>query len=101
MDRIAHMHQSEILMEKQIFTIINKLGLHARAAALFVQTASKFESEVIVSKDGEEVSGKSIMGILMLAAAQGSEIEVQISGRDAAVAMEALGQLIKNGFGEL
>ena len=95
------MHQSEILMEKQIFTIINKLGLHARAAALFVQTASKFESEVTVSKDGEEVSGKSIMGILMLAAAQGSEIEVQISGRDADVAMEALGQLINNGFGEL
>jgi phosphocarrier protein len=54
-----------------------------------------------VSKDGEEVSGKSIMGILMLAAAQGTEIEVAISGRDADVAMEALGQLIENGFGEL
>ena len=95
------MHQPETLMGKQFFTIVNKLGLHARAAALFVQTASKFEAEVIVAKDGEEVSGKSIMGILMLAAAQGSQIEVTTSGRDADVAMEALGQLIMNGFGEL
>ncbi|ABA89171.2 phosphocarrier protein HPr [Syntrophotalea carbinolica DSM 2380] len=88
-------------MEKKRFTIINKLGLHARAAALFVQTASKFTSEVTVSKDGEEVSGKSIMGILMLAAAQGSHIELAISGQDAQHAMEALGELIDNGFGEL
>lgn len=88
-------------MEKKRFTIINKLGLHARAAALFVQTASKFTSEVTVSKDGEEVSGKSIMGILMLAAAQGSHIEVAISGQDAQRAMEVLGELIDNGFGEL
>lgn len=95
------MHQSEILMEKQCFTIINKLGLHARAAALFVQTATKYESEVVVSKDGEEVSGKSIMGLLMLAAAPGTQIEVAISGPDADIAMETLGQLIKNGFGEL
>lgn len=88
-------------MEKKRFTIINKLGLHARAAALFVQTASKFTSEVTISKDGEEVSGKSIMGILMLAAAQGSRIEVAISGQDAQRAMEVLGELIDNGFGEL
>lgn len=88
-------------MGKKHFTIINKLGLHARAAALFVQTASKFEAEVMVSKDGEEVSGKSIMGILMLAAAQGSEIEIITSGRDAEQAMAALGQLVEDGFGEL
>lgn len=95
------MQQCETVVEKRHFTIVNKLGLHARAAALFVQTAGKFEAEVVVSKDGEEVSGKSIMGILMLAAAQGTQIEVAVSGADAVQAMEALGQLIENGFGEL
>jgi phosphocarrier protein len=88
-------------MEKRNFTIINKLGLHARAAALFVQMAGKYEADVSVARDGEEVNGKSIMGILMLAAAQGTQIEVTTSGPDAAQAMEALGQLIQNGFGEL
>jgi phosphocarrier protein len=94
------MRQCGILMEKQSFIIVNKLGLHARAAALFVKTAARFEAEVTVSKDGEEVSGKSIMGILMLAAAQGTHIEVTTSGPDACQAMESLGQLIQDGFGE-
>ncbi len=87
-------------MEKKSFTIINRLGLHARAAAQLVQTASQFSSEVVIAKEGDEVNGKSIMGILMLAAAQGSEIMVQVTGDDAVQAIEAIGKLIEDGFGE-
>lgn len=87
-------------MEKRCFTIKNRLGLHARAAAQLVQTASQFGSEVVIGKDGEEVNGKSIMGILMLAAAQGTEIVVQVTGDDADLAIEAIGKLIEDGFGE-
>ena len=84
----------------QTFTIKNKLGLHARAAALFVQLSNKFTSEILVEKNGQEVNGKSIMGILILAATQGSKITVRADGEDAKAAMEALGGLIDNGFGE-
>ncbi|MCC6503108.1 MAG: HPr family phosphocarrier protein [Deltaproteobacteria bacterium] len=84
----------------QTFTIRNKLGLHARAAALFVQLSNKFSSEIMVEKNGQEVNGKSIMGILILAATQGSKITVRADGEDARAAMEALGALIDNGFGE-
>ncbi len=84
----------------QTFTIRNKLGLHARAAALFVQLSNKFSSEIMVEKNGQEVNGKSIMGILILAATQGSKITVRADGEDAKAAMEALGGLIDNGFGE-
>lgn len=87
-------------MEKKCFTIINRLGLHARAAAQLVQTANQFCSEVVIVKEGEEVNGKSIMGILMLAAAQGAEILVQVTGDDADRAIEAIGKLIEDGFGE-
>lgn len=87
-------------MDKREFTIKNRLGLHARAAAQLVQTANRFRSEVKVEKDGLEVNGKSIMGILMLAAPQGSRISVTIAGADAEQAMTAIGQLIDNGFGE-
>lgn len=87
-------------MEKKCFTIINRLGLHARAAAQLVQTTSQFCSEVVIGKDGEEVNGKSIMGILMLAAPQGAQIEVSVTGKDAAQAIEAIGKLIEDGFGE-
>jgi len=83
------------------FKIKNKLGLHARAAALFVQAASRYDSEIFVAKNGQEVNGKSIMGILILAAAQGSEINVKVDGSDADTALSALGELIDNGFGEL
>ncbi|MBI5886399.1 MAG: HPr family phosphocarrier protein [Deltaproteobacteria bacterium] len=82
------------------FKIRNKLGLHARAAALFVQAASRFDSEIFVAKNGQEVNGKSIMGILILAAAQGSEIVVKADGSDADGALSALGNLIDDGFGE-
>ena len=84
----------------QTFTIKNKLGLHARAAALFVQLSNKFDSEILVEKSGQEVNGKSIMGILILAATQGSKITVKADGQDAAVAIEELGKLIDAGFGE-
>ncbi len=90
-------------MEEQVvetFTIINKLGLHARAASHFVQVASKFESEVFVTKNDQEVNGKSIMGILILAAPKGAEILVKAVGPDAMAAVAALGELINSRFGE-
>lgn len=80
--------------------IINKLGLHARAAAKLVTLASKFEADVTIRKDGREVSGKSIMGVLMLAAARGSEITLIVSGSDAEQALDELTQLIEERFGE-
>ncbi len=85
---------------ERTFEIVNALGLHARAAALFVQTAQKFRSHVEVEKDGVSVNGKSIMGLLMLAAARGSRITVRAEGKDAAQAVEELGELIRNGFWE-
>lgn len=82
------------------FMIKNKLGLHARAASLFVQVASKFVSDIYVAKKDQEVNGKSIMGILILAAPKGSEITVKAVGEDAEKAVDALGELIENRFGE-
>lgn len=82
------------------FTIINRLGLHARAAAQLVQTANRFSSEVLVEKDGIEVNGKSIMGILLLAAPKGTEISLTVAGSDETDAMGALANLIEDGFGE-
>lgn len=87
-------------MLEQEFTIINKLGLHARASALFVKTAMPFVSEIKVARDDVEINGKSIMGIMMLAAAKGSKVRLRIEGNDEAEAMAALGELVKNGFGE-
>jgi phosphocarrier protein len=87
-------------MLEQKFTIINKLGLHARASALFVKTASQFKADVKVNREGVEVNGKSIMGIMMLAAAKGSVITLKIEGGDGEEALRVLGDLISNGFGE-
>ena len=87
-------------MEQKEFTIVNRLGLHARAAAQLVQTANRFRSEISVEKEGAEVNGKSIMGILMLAAPMGTKITVSASGEDAAEALETIGRLIDDGFGE-
>lgn len=87
-------------MLEQEFTIVNKLGLHARASALFVKTAGRFASEIRIEREGIEVNGKSIMGIMMLAAAKGSVIRVRTEGSDEGEALETLGDLIKNGFGE-
>ena len=82
------------------FVIQNRLGLHARAAALFVQTVTTLDAEVFVTKDGETVNGKSIMGLMMLAAGLGSSIEVEARGREAAEALRAVGALIKDKFRE-
>lgn len=87
-------------LECRTFVIVNALGLHARAAAQLVQTANRFRSEIHVEKDGMSVNGKSIMGVLTLAAAKGSSITVSCEGEDAVVAMEALAKVIENGFGE-
>jgi phosphocarrier protein HPr len=86
-------------VEKTV-TIVNRLGLHARAAAKLVTLAAKYQSEVRVRKDGREVSGKSIMGVMMLAAAQGSYITLVAEGPDAAEALDALAALIANKFDE-
>lgn len=82
------------------FLIVNKLGLHARASALFVKTASRFNSEVKLAREGVEVNGKSIMGIMMLAASKGSTVLLTVAGGDEAEAFQTLGELIANGFGE-
>ncbi|MCI0480857.1 MAG: HPr family phosphocarrier protein [Candidatus Dadabacteria bacterium] len=82
------------------FEIINKLGLHARAAVLFIKAANAFQSQITVVKDGVEVNGKSIMGILMLGATQGSAITVTAQGPDAKKAVMELGKLIASKFGE-
>ena len=81
-------------------TIINKLGLHARAASKLVALASKFESQIILDKDGQEADAKSIMALLMLAASQGTSLTVRITGRDATDALEQLEALINDRFGE-
>ncbi len=81
-------------------TIVNKLGLHQRPAAAFVRIASKFEAEVVVEKDGEEVNGKSILGMLTLAASCGETIKITTRGRDADEAMKALEELVASKFGE-
>lgn len=80
--------------------IQNRLGLHARAAVLLVQTASKFDAEVLISKDGQTVSGRSIMGVMTLAATQGSTIELTAKGPQAAEALEAIRVLIAAKFNE-
>ncbi len=81
--------------------IVNPKGLHARAAAKFAKLCGTFASEVTVSKDGTTVSGRSIMGLMMLAAALGTEIEIGVRGADAEAAMAALGALVSAGFGEI
>lgn len=87
------------LVEKNC-TVTNKMGLHARPAALIVQTANKFACDVTLLKDGQQVNGKSIMGVLMLAAAKGSTIAVRTEGEQAQECAAALEQLFASGFNE-
>lgn len=87
-------------MLKKKVTIINKLGLHARAAAKFVATAGRFAAKIEVSKNGRTVNGKSIMGVMMLAASQGTELELSAEGDDEQEAIVNLEQLIQDRFGE-
>lgn len=87
-------------MIKTKITIINKLGLHARASAKFVSATSRFQSSIDVSKDTQTVNGKSIMGVMMLAASKGSELTLQIEGPDEVELEKAVVDLINNRFGE-
>ncbi len=87
------------MVTKEI-TIINKLGIHARPAAQFVKAASKFASDILVEKDGEEVDGKSIMGLMMLAVGHGSKITVSVTGPDEVEALATLESLIERKFEE-
>ena len=96
----AGVRKETTLMLVNEFTIVNKLGLHARASALLVKTASRFKSDIRIEREDIEVNGKSIMGIMMLAAAKGTTIQVKIGGEDEVEAMQTLGDLIRDGFGE-
>ncbi|MCK4946771.1 MAG: HPr family phosphocarrier protein [Candidatus Aureabacteria bacterium] len=91
--------ENTLKIEKEI-EIKNELGLHARPAAMFVQAANRFNAKVHVMKDGETINGKSIMGVMMLAAAKGTKIKVIAEGEDAQKAIDELGQLFINKFGE-
>jgi phosphocarrier protein len=86
--------------QERTFVIVNQLGLHARAAAVLVQTANRYRAEIYVEKDGSRVNGKSIMGVLTLAAARGTTIRVYTEGDDAEGAMAAMAKIIEGGFGE-
>ncbi len=91
---------TEVLTLERTVEIVNRMGLHARPAAEFVKLAGRFKAEVLVEKDGLEVNGKSIMGVLMLAAEHGSRLRIQASGSDAEQAVEALSDLVNRGFEE-
>jgi phosphocarrier protein HPr len=80
--------------------VLNKLGIHARPAAMFVRTASRFTCDIIVEKDGEKVNGKSIMGLMMLAAGPGSKLTISAEGHDASQALAELETLFKQKFDE-
>jgi phosphocarrier protein len=80
--------------------IVNRLGLHARAAVLVVQAATRFDATVSVTKDGQTVDGRSIMGVAMLAAEQGSRIDVETAGPQARAALDAIAELVANKFNE-
>ena len=86
-------------VEKEI-TIVNRLGLHARPAAMFVRVASRHRCEIWVAKEDEEINGKSIMGLMMLAAGQGSKLTIRCEGADADKVMEELEELIQKKFNE-
>jgi phosphocarrier protein len=86
--------------ERATLEIKNRLGLHARAAALLVQTASRYDAEITIAKDGEVVNGRSIMGVMMLAAEQGSRIDVAARGPQAREALDAITALVDARFNE-
>lgn len=95
--------KTEIAGDRQLrraFTVSNKLGIHARPAALFVKTASKFSSDILVENGQDQVNGKSIMGLMMLAAGLGARIEVLATGADAEKALDAIEELFARKFNE-
>ncbi len=87
-------------MQRQVVLIVNKLGLHARAAAKFVTLAQTFAAEINVHSNGRSVNGKSIMGMMMLAAAKGANIELEVDGPDEIDALQQLASLVANRFDE-
>ncbi|MDE2039109.1 MAG: HPr family phosphocarrier protein [Elusimicrobia bacterium] len=87
------------MVEKE-FVVPNRLGLHARPAALFVNEAARFRSTITVNKDGLEINGKSVMGLMLLAAEHGSRLKVKADGEDEVAAMEALGAIFARKFDE-
>ena len=87
-------------MTSRTVTVVNQLGMHARAAAKFVHLAGRFRSRVIVARQGREMDGKSIMGLLLLAAARGTAITIAADGDDEHAAISALAELVETGFGE-
>jgi|SRR5438270_5806129 len=99
LSRRANRAMSSRKIEKEI-SIVNRLGLHARPAAMFVRIATRYRSEIWVAKEGEKVNGKSIMGLMMLAAGQGSKLRIRCEGPDADQAIEELEQLINARFNE-
>ncbi len=84
----------------RVFTIINELGIHARSAAMIVDVSSRYKSKMYLEKNGSEVNAKSILGILTLGCPKGSQVIVRAEGSDAEEAVQALGKLIDNKFGE-
>ena len=88
-------------MVQESVKVSNRLGMHARPAAMFVSHASKFKSEVFIQKQGLKVNGKSIMGVMMLAAEMGSELIISAEGEDEKEAVRELVELVKSGFGDL
>jgi phosphocarrier protein HPr len=85
---------------EKTFTVVNSLGLHARPAAMIVQTANRFRSEILFEKEGLQINAKSIMGVLTLAAGKGSTVMVTCEGEDAPAALAALAKVFESGFGE-
>lgn len=95
-----NLHNRNIMSISRNIEIVNKLGLHARAAAQLVQLASSFSSHIEIEKDARRVNGKSIMGVMMLAAGKGSEITLHVDGEDEQESMDKLEALISNRFNE-
>ncbi len=87
-------------MQDRTVTIVNKLGLHARAAAKFVTLASSFASDIKLARNGQQVNGKSIMGVMMLAASRGCEVTISADGNDETKAIDSLSELVVQRFGE-
>jgi phosphocarrier protein len=91
---------SELMVQREV-EIVNRAGMHARPAAEFVKIAGRFAADIRVEKDGLEVNGKSIMGVLMLAAERGSRLRLSAKGKDAEDALDALSDLVRRGFEEM
>lgn len=93
--------QKEVTLPQVSLTIINPLGLHARAASKFVNLAKSFESDVRLVREGNDADGKSIMSVMLLAAPVGTDVHLRVTGPDETAALDALAELINDGFGEL